>query len=85
MKILAKYKNQFLKKKNDLIRKIIKTLQGKYKENEPLSGLINDIRILNKIEVAEADQPFVKAYEEDIIMELVAIFNKNKNRKNNVI
>lgn len=57
-----------LKRKNDLIRKLVKTLQSKTKSDEPLSSLINEIRILNDKEIAETDQCFVKAYEEDIIM-----------------
>jgi len=41
VKILAKYKGAFVKKKNDLIRKLVKTLQQKNAENEPMSSLIN--------------------------------------------
>ena len=63
VKILAKYKNLFLRKKNDLVRKIVKTLQTKPKQNEPLSSIINELRILNVKEIEEKDAPFVKAYE----------------------
>jgi hypothetical protein len=41
VKILAKYKGAFLKKKNDLVRKLVKTLQQKTADNEPMSSLIN--------------------------------------------
>lgn len=36
----------YLKKKNDTIRKIIKTLQMKPKSDEPLCSYIADIKIL---------------------------------------
>lgn len=41
VKILAKYKNVFLKKKNDFIRKITKMFQTKTKADEPLSSILN--------------------------------------------
>ena len=46
VKILSKYKHLYLKKKNDTIRKIIKTLQLKIKDNEPLSSYLTEIKIL---------------------------------------
>ncbi len=40
---------------------------------------------MNQKEITASDEPYVKAYEEDIIMELINIYNKNKNRKSSTI
>lgn len=61
IKILSKYKNLYMKKKNDIVRKIVKTLQTK--TNDPMSSLLNEIKILNEKDVAKDDIPFVKNYE----------------------
>lgn len=50
-----------MKKKNDIVRKIVKTLQTK--TNDPMSSLLNEIKILNEKDVAKDDIPFVKNYE----------------------
>ena len=45
IKMLSKYKNLYIKKKNDIIRKISRTLQTK--SNDPINSVLNEIRILN--------------------------------------
>ena len=51
IKILSKYKNSYLRKKNDTIRKVIKTIQLKTKESDPLISYLSDLRILAAKEI----------------------------------
>lgn len=85
IKILAKYKGLYLRKKNDAIRKLIKTIQTKSKDKDPLIGHLTDLRIVPAKEISENDLPYVQAYEEDIFMELLGIYNKHRDRKTSFV
>lgn len=65
VKILAKYKNGYMKKKNDIIRKIVRTLQGK--SDEPMSSLLQEIKILSDKDILKEDLPYIRIYEEVLI------------------
>ena len=62
IQMLSKYKHLYLRKKNDLIKKILKTLLNK--TNEPVSSLLSEIKILNERDIGKDDLPYVRAYEE---------------------
>ena len=80
---LLEYKNAIIKKKNDAVRKVVKTLQLKGKD--PIESVLSDVKILNEKEVNSKDAVYVRAYEENILKELVSIFNRIGNRKTNCI
>ena len=42
---------------------------------------MTELRILDSRTIDEKDHPYVKAYEEELIMELFNIYSKNKNRR----
>ena len=61
IKILSKYKNAYLKKKNDIVRKIVRTLQTK--SSGPMSGVLQEIKILSDKDILKEDLPFIRNYE----------------------
>ena len=79
VKILSKYKNAYMKKKNDIIRKIVRTLQGK--SNTLMNSVLQEIKILGDKDILKEDLPFLRTYEEVLISELLNIYNKNENRR----
>ena len=76
---MSKYKNAYIKKKNDIIRKIVRTLQGK--SNIPMNSVLQEIKVLGEKDILKEDLPFVRTYEEILISELLNVYNKNENRR----
>jgi hypothetical protein len=82
IKILAEYKSLYLKKKQEVVRSLLKLLFSKDGEAQKyMLSSLSQLTILGDREFKKEHQVYVRAYEEELVMSLVGIYNRSLNKR----
>lgn len=82
IRILSDYKNLYLKKKQEVVRKILKVLTSKDNNSQKfLYSTLQEISILSEKEYKKDHHLYIRAYEEEILWNMVGIYNRSLNKK----
>lgn len=82
VQMLAEYKPVFLRRKHEAVRELLKLLHSKDSQAQHyMLSSLSQLTILREREVRKEHLVYVRAYEEELLMSLVGIFNRSLNKR----
>ena len=86
VKVLSQYKDIYLRKKNDVIRSIVRAIFSRDKQTKAnLYATIMQNRILSDRDMKPDHRLYLQAYEEELLSSLLALYLKNTTRKQGAV
>ena len=86
VKVLSQYKDVYLRKKNDVIRNIVRAIFSRDKQTKAnLYATIMQTRILSDRDMKPDHRLYLQAYEEELLSSLLALYLKNTTRKQGAV